>query len=128
MSACASNRGAARSPAVGATTACTTTSSRPPTPMIGPATRTRPASCASGVSASRPGPPVKARSGSRTEVVEAGGTLWHGRFADGPAEELLAYTASLPFDRRLAPDDIAGSRAHVKGLVRAELLDGDEAA
>jgi argininosuccinate lyase len=55
-------------------------------------------------------------------------TLWHGRFADGPADELLAYTVSLPFDVRLAADDLAGSRAHVRGLVRAELLDGDEAA
>jgi argininosuccinate lyase len=55
-------------------------------------------------------------------------TLWHGRFAGGPADELLAYTVSLPFDRRLWADDITGSRAHVRGLVRAGLLDGDEAA
>ncbi|HEY8059372.1 MAG TPA: lyase family protein, partial [Acidimicrobiales bacterium] len=55
-------------------------------------------------------------------------TLWHGRFGEGPAEELLAYTVSLPFDVRLAGDDLAGSRAHVRGLVRGELLDGDEAA
>ena len=55
-------------------------------------------------------------------------TLWHGRFGDGPAEELLAYTVSLPFDVRLAGDDLAGSRAHVRGLVRGELMDGDEAA
>jgi argininosuccinate lyase len=49
-------------------------------------------------------------------------TLWHGRFDRGPADELLAFTASLPFDQRLAPDDIAGSRAHVRGLVRAGVL------
>ncbi|MGK2949694.1 MAG: argininosuccinate lyase [Acidimicrobiales bacterium] len=49
-------------------------------------------------------------------------TLWHGRFEGGPAEELLAYTVSLPFDQRLAPDDIEGSRAHVRGLVRAGVL------
>jgi argininosuccinate lyase len=49
-------------------------------------------------------------------------TLWHGRFAGGPADALLAYTVSLPFDRRLWPDDIAGSRAHVGGLARAGLL------
>ena len=55
-------------------------------------------------------------------------TLWHGRFEGGPADELLAYTVSLPFDRRLAVDDLAGSRAHVRGLVRADILDGDEAA
>ena len=40
-------------------------------------------------------------------------TLWHGRFEGGPSEELMAYTVSLPFDRRLWRDDIAGSRAHV---------------
>jgi argininosuccinate lyase len=49
-------------------------------------------------------------------------TLWHGRFAGGPAEELLAYTVSLPFDRRLWRDDIQGSRAHVRGLARAGIL------
>ncbi len=49
-------------------------------------------------------------------------TLWHGRFEGGPADELLAFTVSLPFDQRLAPDDIAGSRAHVRGLVRAGVL------
>jgi argininosuccinate lyase len=55
-----------------------------------------------------------------------GATLWHGRFAGGPADALLAYTVSLPFDRRLWPDDIAGSRAHVGGLARAGLLTADE--
>jgi len=54
-------------------------------------------------------------------------TLWQGRFGDaGPAEELLAYTVSLPFDRRLAIDDLTGSRAHVRGLQRAGLLDEGE--
>jgi argininosuccinate lyase len=55
-------------------------------------------------------------------------TLWHGRFEGGPADELLAYTVSLPFDRRLAPDDIAGSRAHVRGLERAGILSPEERA
>ncbi len=56
-------------------------------------------------------------------------TLWHGRFEGGPAEALLAYTVSLPFDRRLAEVDIAGSRAHVRGLARAGLVSaGEEAA
>ncbi len=55
-------------------------------------------------------------------------TLWHGRFGDGPADELLAFTESLSFDRRLAPDDLAGSRAHVRMLARVGLLTDDEAA
>ncbi|HEX9682393.1 MAG TPA: argininosuccinate lyase [Acidimicrobiales bacterium] len=53
-------------------------------------------------------------------------TLWHGRFAGGPAEALLSYTVSLPFDRQLFRHDIAGCRAHARGLVRAGLLSVDE--
>ena len=55
-------------------------------------------------------------------MSDSGKTLWHGRFAVGPAEELLEYTVSLPFDRRLWPDDIVGSRAHVVGLEHVGLL------
>jgi argininosuccinate lyase len=58
---------------------------------------------------------------------EAGRTLWHGRFASGPSEELLAYTVSLPFDQRLYREDIVGSSAHVRGLARVGLLTADEA-
>ena len=53
-------------------------------------------------------------------------TLWHGRFGRGPADALMAFTASLPFDRRLWRDDIAGSRAHVRGLAIVGLLDAPE--
>jgi argininosuccinate lyase len=53
-------------------------------------------------------------------------TLWHGRFERPPADELLAYTASLPFDRRLWRQDVRGSEAHVRGLGWAGLLSADE--
>ncbi|MDE0615883.1 MAG: argininosuccinate lyase [bacterium] len=53
-------------------------------------------------------------------------TLWQGRFDGDPADELMAYTASIGFDVRLAPDDIAGSRAHVRMLGRVGLLDEAE--
>jgi argininosuccinate lyase len=50
-------------------------------------------------------------------------TLWRGRFgAAEPADDLLAYTVSLPYDQRLAADDVAGSRAHVRGLVAAGIV------
>jgi argininosuccinate lyase len=52
--------------------------------------------------------------------------LWHGRFGEGPSDELLAFTVSLPFDRRLAEDDLVGSRAHVRMLTNAGLLNADE--
>jgi argininosuccinate lyase len=50
-------------------------------------------------------------------------TLWQGRFGEeAPAEELMEYTVSLPYDRRLGPDDVAGSKAHVRGLVAAGVV------
>jgi argininosuccinate lyase len=55
-------------------------------------------------------------------------TLWQGRFGEeGPAEELMEYTVSLPYDRRLGADDVAGSRAHVRGLVAAGVVTDAEA-
>jgi len=54
--------------------------------------------------------------------AESAKTLWHGRFEGGPAAELLAYTVSLPFDQRLWSEDIAGSRAHVRGLARQSII------
>ena len=54
--------------------------------------------------------------------------LWHGRFSSGPAEELLAFTESLSFDKRLWKDDIVGSLAHVKGLGHAGILPLSEVA
>ncbi|MFJ9942438.1 argininosuccinate lyase [Streptomyces erythrochromogenes] len=52
--------------------------------------------------------------------------LWGGRFADGPAEALAKLSASVHFDWRLAPYDIAGSRAHARVLHTAGLLTADE--
>ena len=40
----------------------------------------------------------------------------------------MEYSSSLQFDRALAADDLAGSRAHVRGLGRGGLLDADEVA
>ena len=42
--------------------------------------------------------------------------LWHGRFTHAPSSELMDFTASIDIDRRLAPEDIEGSRAHVRML------------
>ena len=55
-------------------------------------------------------------------------TLWQGRFGENrPAEELLAFSESLSFDSQLAADDVAGSRAHVRGLARAGIIPTEEA-
>ncbi|MFF5078717.1 argininosuccinate lyase [Actinoplanes sp. NPDC000266] len=53
-------------------------------------------------------------------------SLWGGRFAGGPADALARLSVSVQFDWRLAPYDIAGSRAHARVLAAAGLLDPDE--
>lgn len=58
--------------------------------------------------------------------VSEGAALWHGRFESGPAEELMAYTESLSFDKRLWADDITGSRAHVSMLVDSGILSAED--
>ncbi|GAA1823667.1 argininosuccinate lyase [Microlunatus capsulatus] len=54
------------------------------------------------------------------------GRLWGGRFAGGPAEAMFALSRSTQFDWRLAPHDLAGSRAHARALHAAGLLTDDE--
>jgi argininosuccinate lyase len=53
-------------------------------------------------------------------------TLWASRMGVHPAADMMAFTASLSFDRRLAPSDIEGSMAHVKGLQRVGILNETE--
>ncbi|GAA3869114.1 argininosuccinate lyase [Saccharothrix violaceirubra] len=53
-------------------------------------------------------------------------SLWGARFAGGPADAMALLSASTHFDWRLAPYDIAGSRAHARVLHRADLLTTDE--
>lgn len=53
--------------------------------------------------------------------------LWGGRFSDGPSAQMAALSASVHFDWRLAPYDIAQSRAHARVLHAAGLLTAQEA-
>ena len=57
-----------------------------------------------------------------------GGTtrLWGGRFSGGPSEALSRLSVSVHFDWRLAPYDLAASRAHARVLHGAGLLDDAE--
>jgi len=52
--------------------------------------------------------------------------LWAGGFAGAPDPAMWAYTSSLAVDRRLWRQDVAGSRAHVRGLVGAGVLEVGE--
>ena len=56
-------------------------------------------------------------------MSERGARLWGGRFAAGPSDSLAMLSRSTHFDWRLAPYDLAGSRAHARVLARAGLLD-----
>ena len=55
-------------------------------------------------------------------------SLWGGRFTGGPSDALAALSKSTHFDWRLAPYDLAGSRAHARVLHRAGLLSDDDLA
>jgi argininosuccinate lyase len=53
--------------------------------------------------------------------------LIRGRFARGRLPEVEAFTASLPFDRRLFRHDIRGSIAHARMLAKVRLIRASEA-
>jgi argininosuccinate lyase len=42
--------------------------------------------------------------------------MWGGRFETGPAQIMREITPSIDFDKRLAGEDLTGSRAHVRML------------
>jgi argininosuccinate lyase len=54
------------------------------------------------------------------------GSLWGGRFADGPAPALAALSKSTHFDWVLAPYDITASKAHARVLCNAGLLTAEQ--
>jgi argininosuccinate lyase len=60
---------------------------------------------------------------------EAGHSLWGGRFSAKPADLMRRINASIDVDRRLAPQDLAGSRAHAAMLAATGVIArADEAA
>ena len=63
---------------------------------------------------------MKGKSPGRSNLIR-------GRFARGRLPEVEAFTASLPFDRRLYRHDILGSIAHARMLARVGLIRGSEA-
>ncbi len=51
---------------------------------------------------------------------------WAGRFSEPTDAFVEAFTASVEFDQRLAPQDIAGSIAHATMLAKQDILTGEE--
>ena len=54
--------------------------------------------------------------------------MWGGRFAEGPAAVMREINASIPFDKRMWRQDIAGSRAHVAMLGAQNIVSPQDAA
>src|ERR1700687_1069089 len=53
--------------------------------------------------------------------------LWGGRFDKASDETIEAFTASLPFDRRMALHDVRGSIAHVRMLGHCNIIPAEDA-
>ncbi|THD61048.1 argininosuccinate lyase [Phenylobacterium sp.] len=56
-----------------------------------------------------------------------GQAMWGGRFSDKPAELMQAINVSIGFDRRLAAQDLAGSKAHAAMLQKTGVITSDDA-
>jgi argininosuccinate lyase len=54
--------------------------------------------------------------------------MWGGRFGEGPADIMAEINASVDFDKRLAREDLAGSRAHARMLADQGIIAQDDAA
>src|SRR5512147_249578 len=53
---------------------------------------------------------------------------WGGRFTEATNRLVEEFTASVPYDWRLYPYDIAGSRAHAAMLAKTGIITKKEAA
>jgi argininosuccinate lyase len=53
--------------------------------------------------------------------------MWGGRFSASPAEIMEEINASIGFDKRLAGQDIRGSKAHAEMLAAAGIITKDDA-
>jgi argininosuccinate lyase len=64
-----------------------------------------------------------------TEIKKRGsGKMWGGRFSEGTAASVEAFSASIHYDSRLYKYDIAGSKAHAAMLASQGILTRDELA
>ena len=54
--------------------------------------------------------------------------MWGGRFSDKPAELMQAINVSIGFDKRLAAQDILGSKAHAAMLAAQGVISADDGA
>jgi argininosuccinate lyase len=60
-------------------------------------------------------------------MTKTANSMWGGRFAAGPDAIMEAINASIGFDRRMAAQDIAGSRAHSVMLAACGIISDSDA-
>ena len=60
-------------------------------------------------------------------MSDSSNKMWGGRFAEGPDAIMTAINASIGFDKRLAAQDIEGSRAHAAMLAACGILTDSDA-
>ncbi|MBT8415035.1 MAG: argininosuccinate lyase [Boseongicola sp.] len=60
-------------------------------------------------------------------MTDNANSMWGGRFAAGPDAIMEAINASIGFDRRLAAQDIEGSRAHAAMLASTGIIEPSDA-
>ena len=60
--------------------------------------------------------------------TKSSNSMWGGRFAEGPSAIMREINASIPFDKALWREDIAGSRAHVAMLAKQGIVSAEDAA
>lgn len=61
-----------------------------------------------------------------TERQTDSNAMWGGRFSEGPTAIMREINASIPFDKRLWQQDIAGSKAHLKMLVSRNIVTAED--
>lgn len=61
-----------------------------------------------------------------TERQTDSNAMWGGRFSEGPTAIMREINASIPFDKRLWQQDIAGSKAHLKMLVSCNIVTAED--
>jgi argininosuccinate lyase len=71
---------------------------------------------------------VEARRSAITERKAGSNSMWGGRFAEGPSAVMREINASIPFDKRMWQQDIAGSQAHAAMLAAQGILTAEDAA
>ena len=63
----------------------------------------------------------------RSKAKDGSNAMWGGRFAAGPSAIMEEINASIGFDKRLAPQDIRGSKAHARMLAAVGIVSREDA-